>query len=232
MSQAAIYIRCSTAEQARSGLGLEAQLTRCRAYITALGLDEGCDVRVFTDAGVSAGNLNRPALQELLTLVRRRQVHAVVVLKLDRLARRIRDMLELVDTLQRYGAALASVSERIDASSATGRLMLQLLGVFAEFERERIRERTREAAAVKRERGEVWGFEPLGARAVAGKLEVVADEMAAIDLMVRRRSEGASLRKIAAELAEQGFETKRGGQWRACTVANVLKRVERGKAAA
>lgn len=227
----AVYVRVSTAEQAQSGLGLESQRARCLAYVEALGLADGCEVRVFEDAGVSAASVARPALQELLALVRRREVSAVVVLKLDRLTRNIRDLLELVDTMQRSGASLASVSERIDASTATGRLMLQLLGVFAEFEREQIRERTRAAVAQKRARGEAHGFVPFGAREVAGRLQAVSDEIEAIDLMVRRRAEGASLRAIAAELQAEGFKTKRGGQWRACTVDVVLRRVERDRRA-
>lgn len=227
----AVYVRVSTAEQAQSGLGLESQRARCLAYVEALGLADGCEVRVFEDAGVSAASVARPALQELLALVRRREVSAVVVLKLDRLTRNIRDLLELVDTMQRSGAALASVSERIDASTATGRLMLQLLGVFAEFEREQIRERTRAAVAQKRARGEAHGFVPLGAREVAGRLQAVSDEIEAIDFMVRRRAEGASLRAIAAELQAAGYQTKRGGKWRACTVDVVLRRVERDRRA-
>jgi len=223
----ALYTRVSTAEQAASGLGLESQLQRCRAYVDALGLGDGAEVQVFCDAGESAATTDRPELQRLLDAVRRRRVSVVVVAKLDRLTRSVRDLLDLADTFAKHGAALASVSERIDASSATGRLMLQLLGVFAEFEREQICERSHAAAVAKRRRGEAHGFVPFGAQTVAGRLQSVAAEVEAVDLMIRRRAEGASLRAIASELTAAGFATKRGGAWRACTVDVILRRVDR-----
>lgn len=224
----AVYVRCSTAEQAASGLGLQAQLDRAHAYVAALELGEGCEVRVYTDAGESAGSTSRPALQALLADVRARRVAVVVVAKLDRLTRKVRDLLDLVATFERHGTALASVSERIDASSATGRLMLQLLGVFAEFEREQIRERTRVACAAKRARGEAHGFVPFGSRDVAKRLAPVAAELDAIEVMRRMRGEGASLRDIAAELQARGVPCQRGGRWQAATVMRILRRAERG----
>lgn len=222
----AVYIRVSTTEQATSGLGLADQTSRCRAYIEALGL--GSDVRVFVDAGESAGSLNRPALQELLELVRVRKVAAVVVTKVDRLSRSLRDLLELVRSFESKGVALHAVTERIDTASAAGRMMLQMLGAMGEFEREMIRERTKAAVATKRAQGLAHGFDPLGSTNVAGRLQAVAAEVETIDLMVRRRGEGASLRQIASELTSKGYQTKRGGAWRACTVDVVLRRVSKG----
>lgn len=222
----AVYVRVSTAEQAASGLGLQAQLDRCRAYAAALGLDEGTEVREFVDAGESAGSLDRPALQAMLGEVRARRVAVVVVAKLDRLSRRVSDLLELVAMLDRSGASLASVAERIDAASASGRLMLQLLGSFAEFEREQIRERTRASVAVKRARGEAHGFVPFGSVAVGKRLAPALAEADAIDTMRRLRAEGASLRSIAAELDRLGVPTKRGGVWRPATVLQILRRAD------
>jgi len=224
----AVYCRCSTDEQAASGLGLESQRARCLAYVEALGLaGDGVEVRVFVDAGYSAGNVNRPAPQELQALMSARRVSALVVAKVDRLSRRLRDLLALVDTMNARGVAFHCVSERIDTSTAMGRAMLSMLGTFAEFEREQVRERTRAAVAAKRARGLSHGFAPLGATSVQGRFEAVASEVAAVDLMIRRRAEGASLREIASELQAAGHQTKRGGQWRACTVDVVLRRVAR-----
>ena len=224
----AIYTRVSTEEQAASGLGLADQSARCRAYVDALGIaPEGATVKIYTDAGVSAATLERPALAELLGAIRRREVAAVVVLKLDRLTRRLRDLLDMVESFTAAGVALHSVAERIDLGSAMGRMMVSMLGVFAEWEREQIAERTRAAVRAKRHRGEAHGFAPMGYSVVAGRLAEVAEEVAAIDLMRRRRAEGASLRVIAEELAGAQIPTKRGGAWRACTVDAVLKRVER-----
>lgn len=224
----AVYCRVSHEDQAASGLGLESQEARCRAYVDAMGLAEnGAEVRLFVDAGISGATMSRPALQELLGLVASRKVEAVIVAKIDRVSRKLRDLLDIVDTLTSKSVAFHCVSERVDTSTAMGRAMLSLLGTFAEFEREQIRERTRSAAAAKRARGEAWGFDPLGAEAVRGRLQAVASEVEAVDLMVRRRAEGASLRQIARELEAGNYETKRGGKWRACTVDVVLRRVER-----
>lgn len=222
----AVYVRVSTAEQAASGLGLQSQRDRSRAYVAALGLAEGTEVREYVDAGESAGTTARPALQAMLDDVRARRVSVVVVAKLDRLTRKVADLLDLVATLERNGASLASVAERIDASSASGRLMLQMLGSFAEFEREQIRERTRAAVATKRARGEAHGFVPFGSQEVAQRLAPVVAEVDAIETMRRMRGEGASLREIAAELQATGIPTKRGGTWRPATVLQILRRVE------
>jgi site-specific DNA recombinase len=222
----AVYVRCSTAEQAASGLGLQSQLERSRAYVAALGLADGTEVREFVDAGESAATTDRPALQALLAEVRGRRVSVVVVAKLDRLSRRLADVLDLVETLERSGASLASVAERIDASSASGRLMLQMLGSFAEFEREQIRQRTREAVRAKRSRGESHGFVPFGSQEVARRLAPAVAEVDAIETMRRLRGEGASLREIAAELQARAIPTKRGGTWRPATVLQILRRVD------
>ena len=220
------YTRCSTEEQAASGLGLADQDTRTAAYVAALGLAEGGAVELYTDAGESAGTLSRPALDALRAQVRRREVSAIVVLKLDRLTRSLRDLLALVDECARYGVALHSVTERIDTASAAGRMMLSMLGAVAEWEREQIRDRTRDAVATKRANGLAHGFPRLGERIVSGRLEAVAAEVATVDRIMRRRAEGASLRAIAGELDQDGVHTKRGGAWRACTVAKVIARAE------
>jgi site-specific DNA recombinase len=219
----AIYCRVSTDEQAASGLGLEAQEARCRAFVVAAGL-EGT-VRVFVDAGISGSTTDRPALTELRAAVARKEVAAVVVAKIDRLTRRLADLLELTEAFAAKGVAFLSASEQVNTSTAAGRMMLSLLGTFAEFERDTICERTKSAVAAKRARGVGHGFERLGERHGAdGRIETVEEETAAVEMMVRRRSEGASLRAIAAELTAAGYPTKRGGAWRACTVDVVLRR--------
>ena len=220
-----IYLRVSSDEQAQSGLGLDDQRTRCGAYVEALGL-EG-EVRFFVDAGVSGKNLERPALAELRAALRRREVTGVVVLKLDRLTRSLRDLLGIVAELERYGAALHSVTERVDTGSAVGRMLLGVLGAVAEWERETIAERTRSAVRAKRRRGGAHGFAPLGARVVEGQLEPVPEEVEALELIQARRAEGASYRAIAAELRQRGLPTARGGKWAAGTVHRVITRLER-----
>jgi site-specific DNA recombinase len=221
----ATYLRVSSEEQAQSGLGLDDQRGRCTAYIEALSLPG--EPRLFVDAGASGKSLDRPALTDLRAALRRREVAAVVVLKLDRLTRSLRDLLGLVEELERYGAALHSVGERIDTGSAVGRMLLGILGAVAEWEREAIAERTRSAVRAKRRRGGAHGFAPLGACVVDGQLQPVAAQVDALALIRARHAEGASFRTIAAELRERGVPTARGGTWAAGTVHRVVARLAR-----
>lgn len=220
----AVYLRVSTEEQAQSGLGLEAQLDRCTAYVRAVGLDAKGRVEVFRDAGVSAKTTDRPALIDMMRRVRARQVAAVVVLKVDRLARRTVDMLSMVDEFDRCGVSFASVSEQLDTATPTGRMVLTILAAVAQAEREAIAERTRIAVRTKIKRGFRHGYLPLGYTDNAGRLEPLDDEQATIRLILDFHDRGASLRTICAELKLLGRRTKRGGQWHPQNVANVIRR--------
>jgi DNA invertase Pin-like site-specific DNA recombinase len=108
---------------------------------------------VFTDNGVSGARKNRPALDRLLALVRQRKVHAVYGTALDRLSRKLAHLVELIDLFQRHGVALVSLREGVDTGTAVGRLISNVLGSVAEFERESIRARMREASGERLRRG-------------------------------------------------------------------------------
>lgn len=137
--KAAIYTRVSTDEQVQKGYSLTEQDERLRAYCKAMGYDE---VDLYEDDGYSAKDLNRPKLQELLA--KASQYDLVVTAKLDRLCRNLLDLLTVVEYLSDNQCGYASASESFDTSTPAGRMVLQILGAFAEFERERIRERVRE----------------------------------------------------------------------------------------
>lgn len=220
----AIYTRVSTDEQAASGLGLADQLDRCRAYVTAMRLDDGAEVREFTDAGVSAKSLDRPALAELLGLVERKLVRAVVVLKTDRIARKTLDLLTLVEVFDRHRVTFVSVREQLDTGSSTGRMVLTILGATAQAEREAIAERTRSAVRAKLRQGLVHGWVPLGYRAAAGRLVEDVEEQATVATILDLHNRGAPLRAIAAILTFEGRRTKRGGSWGPQNIANVVRR--------
>lgn len=220
----AVYRRVSTAEQAQSGLGLSDPLERCRAYVRAMGMDDDSEVRVFTDAGVSAKSLERPALGKLMELVEKGRVKSVVVLKTDRIARRTIDLLRLVELFDRRGVSFASVREQLDTSSSTGRLVLTILGAVAQAEREAIAERTKAAIAAKLRQGYAHGWCPLGWVNRDGRLIPDAEEQETISIIVELRELGLSLRAIAAELQDRGRTTKRGGRWGAQNIANVWSR--------
>jgi DNA invertase Pin-like site-specific DNA recombinase len=137
-----IYTRVSTQEQADSGLGLADQRVHCEAYCQLYGLTAPV---LVTDAGLSASTLDRPGLQSILGTIAKGD--ALVVLKLDRLTRSVRDLCDTLAASSRDGWALHSVRERLDTSSATGRFFVTILGAIAQWERETIGERTRDAMA-------------------------------------------------------------------------------------
>ncbi len=157
------YIRCSTQEQADSGLGLEAQAQRIRAYAALKGLD----LDIITDAGESGGKplSTRKGGQRLLDTIRKRRAEAVVLLKLDRGFRNATDCLSTVEQWDKAGIALHVIDlggNAIDTTSAAGRFMLVILAGAAEMERNLTRERTRSAMAIKRANGQRIGGVPYG----------------------------------------------------------------------
>jgi len=158
------YTRCSTNEQADSGLGLDAQSERIKAYCTMRGIDLA---DIITDAGVSGGKplATRDGGQRLLTDLKNRRAEAVVMLKLDRMFRNAGDCLTTVERWEKTGVALHVVDlggNAIDTTSAAGRFMLVVLAGAAEMERNLTRERTRSAITVKRGNGQRIGTVPYG----------------------------------------------------------------------
>jgi site-specific DNA recombinase len=147
------YTRVSTAEQAAEGVSLAAQRAKIEAYAVVKDWTLG---EVIVDAGVSAKTLKRPGLARLVTLVKARAVDVVMVTKLDRLSRRVRDVYDLVELFERRGVALVSLQESLDATTATGRAMIGLLAVMNQLERETIGERTRDAMQHLKASGQVY----------------------------------------------------------------------------
>lgn len=194
------YIRVSTEQQAVDGNSLEAQRAKLEAYAGAFGIEI---VAVCTDAGVSASTLDRPGLQAALASLKAGDADGLLVVKLDRLSRRLRDMCELVDRYFKPGGfALMSVSESIDTSTLTGRLILNVLTAVAEWEREAAAERTQAVMQHMKATGKfTGGWPPFGFR--------IDEDGALIDdpveqLVIRQakalRANGLSLRKIATTL--------------------------------
>lgn len=220
------YIRVSTADQASEGVSLDAQRARIAAWAAGQGLvpDAG-DVHV--DAGLSGKRAdNRPALRAAIDAVCSAR-GVLVVYSLSRLARSVRDTLAIAERLEVAGADLVSLSESIDTTTASGKMIFRLLAVLAEFERDLIVERTRTAIAHKRSRSERLGQVPYGRRLDADGRTLVPD-FAERDILRQIRlwrGEGRSLRQIAGSLTLLGIPTKNGGlKWTHSTVADLVKR--------
>lgn len=203
------YIRVSTEEQTNSGLSLSQQKSRIIAYAKATGLHL---LEIIEDTGKSAKNLKRPGIQKALEMLREKKVQALVVLSLDRLTRSVKDLWFLVDFFEKSQAALVAVQDSINTLNAAGRLVLNLLGSIAQWEREAIAERTAAALAVKIQRHEkTGGTVPFGFDVTqTGKLIPNQSEQDALKLILRLQKRGVSLRKIGEELTKQGYSPKTG----------------------
>ena len=222
------YVRVSTDHQADGGISLDAQRTKLTAYATAMDLELVC---IIEDAGVSAKTLDRPGLTRALAMLDAGEADGLLVAKLDRLTRSVRDLGDLVERYFAARVSLLSVGDSIDTRSASGRLILNVLMSVAQWEREACAERTRDALAQLRADGVRLGGEALGWRRAAetdadGRRVVAADagELATVARLRALRAEGLSLREIAATMTDEGHPTKRGGEWHASTVRAVLDR--------
>src|ERR1700732_2703563 len=215
------YVRVSTDKQADRGVSLEAQAEKIRAMAVVHNAEL---IDIIVDGGESAKSLNRPGMQRLLALVDAGKVKAVIVAKLDRLTRSVKDLCELLERFERKGVALVSVAESLDTGSAAGRLVLNIMAAVSQWEREAIGERTRDALRHKRSQGERVGNIAFGFRLAADgqHVEPEPEEQAALAEIRRLRREGATLRGIAAALNHRALRTRRGTPWRLESVARVL----------
>jgi DNA invertase Pin-like site-specific DNA recombinase len=211
----------STAEQANEGASLAAQEAKVRAYAALYDLDL---VAVEVDAGFSAKSLRRPALQRALAALKRGEADAIVVVKLDRLTRSVRDLADLLDMFSDGKRSLLSVSEQIDTRSAAGRLVLNLLTSVAAWEREACGERV---AAVKEHQAAqgryLGGSTPFGyAVGADGELVAVEDEQRIIREARALRASGLALRAVSSTLAERGIVSRSGRPFAPSAVAAML----------
>jgi site-specific DNA recombinase len=219
------YIRVSTEEQASQGQSLDAQRAKLTAYAAPYDLEL---VEGVVDAGVSAKTLSRKGLQGALASLRRGEADGLLIAKLDRLSRSVRDWNTLIDGYfgEKAGKQLFSVADSIDTRTAAGRLVLNVLMSVAQWERETIGERTRDTLRYKISKGERCGKVRFGyTLGDDGKTLVPnAAEQEAIAVMRALRDAGESYRDIGAELNARGVSTKEGGAWQPMTVRNILAR--------
>ena len=222
MTQQAIgYIRVSTEGQVVDGVSLDAQRAKIEAWCILNDFDLAA---VHVDAGISGKSaLNRPGLQAALADCR--SGSALVVYSLSRLARSTRDTLDISDRLSKSGADLVSLSEKIDTTSAAGKMIFRLLAVMAEFERDQISERTSAALQFKKSRGEkTGGAMPYGHDLADDGVALVVntEEQIVIDQARALKASGLSLRKIAAELQRRGFVSRAGTMFQPAQIQRMV----------
>ena len=223
MQKAIGYIRVSTQGQAEEGVSMAAQRAKIEAWCIANDMELAA---VFDDAGISGGSMaGRDGLHAAMKATTKGM--ALVAYSISRLARSTKDMLAIAETLDRKGADLVSLTEKIDTTTAAGRMVFKMLAVLADFERDQIAERTKMALAHKKAKGEVYAPVPFGYEAIEGRLVTVKREAKIVGEILAMREAGASFASIADTLNERGIEGKRGGRWFASTVRYMVNRQAR-----
>jgi len=220
----ALYLRVSTEDQAREGYSLEVQ----RETLEAFAKREGLEVyKVYSDNGISGYSSDRPALAALLADAKGGKFGLVLVSKLDRFSRNLKDLLSLVDTLSDQGVGFKSAGEPFDTTTSAGKLMFQQLGSFAEFERNRIAERVFPGMVKGVQQGNWQGsrFVPYGYtyNKSAKLLEVVENEAEVVRRIFALYNEGHSTWAIASTLAREGIKNRKGNYFGSKVIGDILK---------
>jgi len=209
----AIYTRKSSEEGLEQEFNsLHAQREACEAYIASQKSEGWALVRdQYDDGGISGGTLERPGLQQLLRDIEDGLVDVVVVYKIDRLSRSLMDFSKLVEVFDRNGVTFVSVTQSFNTTTSMGRLTLNILLSFAQFEREVTAERIRDKVKASRMKG-MWmgGYVPLGYDVVDRKLVVNEEEAANVRMVFERFVEIGSATVLARELRSNRFRSKQG----------------------
>jgi DNA invertase Pin-like site-specific DNA recombinase len=211
----AVYTRKSSEEGLEQEFNsLHAQRDSCEAYIASQRSEGWVLVRdQYDDGGISGGTLERPGLKRLLEDIEDGLVDVVVVYKIDRLSRSLADFAKLVEVFDRNGVTFVSVTQSFNTTTSMGRLTLNILLSFAQFEREVTAERIRDKVAASRKKG-MWmgGVPPYGYRVENRKLVVDEDAAAQVRWIFARFIEIGSGTELARELTARGIQTSRGNR--------------------
>ncbi len=214
------YVRVSTEDQFNQGVSLGAQTEKVKAYASLYDIEL---VEIIIDAGVSAKTLDRPGLNRALGMLEAGEAEALVIVKLDRLTRSVRDLDYLLENYFGDRFSLMSVQEQVDTRTASGRLVLNVLVSVSQWEREVIGERTSQALQHKKAQGEHIGGVGFGYQVSDGKL-TKGQDYRVVESIVGMRGRGETLISIANKLNADGIKTARGGLWYAKTVSNIINR--------
>lgn len=218
-----IYTRVSTQEQADEGYSLGEQEERLRKYCEAM---EWVLVKVYTDGGFTGGNMDRPALKAMIAAIEKGGADIVLVDKLDRLSRSQFDTLYLIQKVfQENDVAFVSRAEAFDTSTAFGRAMVGILAVFAELERERIKERMKDGQEGRAKEGKWKGGQiPTGYdyNKETGYLEVNPYEAEQVRMVFDMFNARIPLRSLVNTMNQKGYRTKYG-EWKVSTTKQILK---------
>ena len=218
--KAAIYVRVSTDEQAQYGYSIEAQKEKLLAFCKSQDWEV---YKTYVDDGFRATTLNRPEIQKLIEESNSGKFNMVVFYKLDRLSRSVKDLSYLIETFEKNNTAIKSITEPFDTSSPPGKLMFNMLGSFAQFERELIGERTRLGVGRRVREGKWTTSPPFGYSMINGELVINEKDVPFYKRIVELclyHNFGTKL--IAMKLNEEDKITKRAGKWSDSTIWRIL----------
>jgi site-specific DNA recombinase len=211
------YIRVSTQKQAEQGVSLEAQRAKIEAWCLANDYELA---GIHCDEGISGTKSDRDGL--LAAIAEAGKGTALIVYSLSRLTRSTKDLMSFAEQLEKQGADLISLSEKIDTTSAAGKMVFRMLGVLNEFERDQVSERTKAALRHKKANNQVYNHTPYGFKRDGADLIPCTKERKVLTRINAWRNQGKSLRAIAGNLNDLGIASKRGGQWYASAVRSVI----------
>src|ERR1700691_2320592 len=207
LRRCAIYTRVSTEYGLEQEFNsLDNQREASKAYIKSQAHEGWRLIRdPYNDGGFSGGSMDRPALQKLLVDVKAKRIDVIVVYKVDRLTRSLADFAKLVETFDAHGVSFVSVTQSFNTTTSMGRLTLNVLLSFAQFEREVTGERIRDKIAASKKKG-MWmgGVVPLGYRVEDRALHIVEDHAEIVRSLFRRYLEAGSVVRLKQQLDAEG----------------------------
>ena len=216
-----VYLRVSTEMQVDRN-SLSTQESQLLSYAEMHGWSVA---KVFTDAGLSAKDTRRPALQEMLQWAKDGKINVILVAKIDRISRNLMDLLNLIDDLKDWGVDFVSASQSFDTSAPMGMLILNILGSFAQFEREMTAERVRENMRERAKSG-AWsgGITPFGYRLnpETKVLEVVPKEAETVQAIFETYRQSRSIRKTIFTMNGARRFNRDGKPWARTTMRRIL----------
>ena len=219
---AAIYVRVSTLEQAKSGYSVPAQKQRLQAFCESQGWDIA---GLYADEGVSAKDTNRPELQRMLNDIESGHIDVVVVYKLDRLTRSVMDLYKLLEAFEQHDCKFRSITEVYDTTTAMGRMFITLVASFAQFERENLGERVQLGMLEKARQGK-WTsvHEPFGYRLDKKEYKLyIVEEEAIIVRKIFNLYRTTGMKSIAGILNRNNMLTRKGNRWSDNTIMKTLR---------
>ena len=218
----ALYVRVSTEKQAEEGFSLDAQQDRLQAFCQAQGWT--VDARhIYVDAGISGKTTDRASFQAMMGAAHRGAINRIVAIKLDRLARNVKDFLGIVESLKAVDCDLVLIKESFDTSTPSGKFALTMFAAMAELEAATITERVMSGKAQKASEGGYNGSQcPLGYQYANEAFTLVPAQAETVKNVFAWFVDGLPMSTIAKQLNEDGATTAKGGQWYASTVKYIL----------